>query len=266
MAAVLLWCASWHQVPAASLPADDPSLCRLAGFGRDLRGWKVAKDAGALHGMVLCSDGRLYHPVVAEKVIQALSTRTKKRAQTAKATEKAAEAKRKQRIDGNRQNRQQNSDTVSVTSSVTDTVTATATDPKKSKVKEREEKKEEEYQAPSHVPNPARELPAVGDPPEKWLPFTQKTRGRPRRNHSGRCRRLLSRRRGGGRVQGRENQHCELAGDWRPLQVWLEHGCNLYKHILPAVEAVAARRNYRPPRTLAYFSEAVMEQFAEHRA
>lgn len=36
--AVLLWCASWHQVPAASLPNDDRLLAKFAGFGRDLKG------------------------------------------------------------------------------------------------------------------------------------------------------------------------------------------------------------------------------------
>lgn len=36
-AAVLLWCASWHQVPAASLPDDDKALAALAGYGRPRR-------------------------------------------------------------------------------------------------------------------------------------------------------------------------------------------------------------------------------------
>lgn len=64
---VLLWCASWHQVPAASLPDDDIELAQLAGFGRAVAQWKKARKGGALYGWVKCSDGRLYHPVVAEK-------------------------------------------------------------------------------------------------------------------------------------------------------------------------------------------------------
>lgn len=68
--AVLLWCAAWHQVPAASLPDDDTLLAGLAGFGRVVREWKRIKD-GALRGFVKCSDGRLYHTVVAEKAIEA---------------------------------------------------------------------------------------------------------------------------------------------------------------------------------------------------
>jgi hypothetical protein len=69
-AAVLLWCVAWHQVPAASLPADDTLLAQHAGCGRDLKLWRRLK-TGALHGFVHCSDGRLYHPVVAEKALEA---------------------------------------------------------------------------------------------------------------------------------------------------------------------------------------------------
>lgn len=65
-----LWFRSWQQVPAASLPADDVSLARLAEFGRNTRSWKKVR-AEALHGWKLCSDGRLYHRVVAEKALEA---------------------------------------------------------------------------------------------------------------------------------------------------------------------------------------------------
>ena len=65
-AAVLLWAAAWHQVPAASLPDDDRFLAKAAGYGRVVKEWMNVRD-GALHGWVKCADGRLYHPVVAEK-------------------------------------------------------------------------------------------------------------------------------------------------------------------------------------------------------
>nr|WP_249190864.1 DUF1376 domain-containing protein [Burkholderia cenocepacia] len=68
--AVLLWCASWHQVPAASLPDDDVNLAQYAGFGRMVGEWQKARE-GALWGWVKCADGRLYHPVVAEKANEA---------------------------------------------------------------------------------------------------------------------------------------------------------------------------------------------------
>lgn len=69
-AAVLLWAASWHQVPAASLPDDDRVLANLAGYGRVVREWQKVR-AGALRGWLRCTDGRLYHPVVAEKANEA---------------------------------------------------------------------------------------------------------------------------------------------------------------------------------------------------
>jgi hypothetical protein len=69
-AAVLLWCASWHQLPAASLPDDDRVLANLAGFGRVVKEWQKVRQ-GALRGWVVCDDGRLYHSVIAEKANEA---------------------------------------------------------------------------------------------------------------------------------------------------------------------------------------------------
>lgn len=70
-AAVALWCKSWLQVPAASLPTDDRVLAHLSSAGAK---WKKVK-AIALRGWVECSDGRLYHPVIAEKAIEAMARR-----------------------------------------------------------------------------------------------------------------------------------------------------------------------------------------------
>lgn len=69
-AGITLWLKAWHQVPAASLPDDDEALCALAGFGRDLDGWKAVRDK-ALRGWILCDDGRLYHPLMAEAALEA---------------------------------------------------------------------------------------------------------------------------------------------------------------------------------------------------
>ncbi len=65
--AVLLWAASWHQLPAGSLPDNDVVLMKLVGLGRDHRTWKKHR-TGALRGFVQCSDGRFYHQVVSEQV------------------------------------------------------------------------------------------------------------------------------------------------------------------------------------------------------
>lgn len=73
-AGILLMSASWHQVPAGSLPDDDRILSNLAGFGRVVKEWKKYKDE-ALHGWVLCEDGRYYHPVVCEKAIESWNSK-----------------------------------------------------------------------------------------------------------------------------------------------------------------------------------------------
>lgn len=79
-AAVSLWCKSWLQVPAASLPDDARILAHLSGAGS--RWPKVA--AMAMRGWVKCSDGRLYHPVVAEKAREAWKHREAQRARANK--------------------------------------------------------------------------------------------------------------------------------------------------------------------------------------
>lgn len=72
-AAVLLWAASWHQVPASSIPDDDRWIAKTAGYaqrGRIDKDWARVRE-GALRGFIKCTDGRLYHPVVAEKAREA---------------------------------------------------------------------------------------------------------------------------------------------------------------------------------------------------
>jgi hypothetical protein len=97
-AGVTLWLKSWDQVPAGSLPDDDIELCRLAELARDMKSWKKVR-AGALRGWVKCSDGRLYHPVVAEGVNNALEAKTAQREKTMKARIAALEKKLKDASD-----------------------------------------------------------------------------------------------------------------------------------------------------------------------
>jgi hypothetical protein len=101
-AAVLLWCASWHQVPAASLPTDDRLLANLAGYGRDMAGWAEVR-GDAIRGFVECSDGRLYHRVVAEKALEADEQRKAQKERTRKATD----ARRGGKRDGDRNDQKQ---------------------------------------------------------------------------------------------------------------------------------------------------------------
>ena len=82
-AAVLLWCAAWHQVPAASIPNDDRWLARHSGAGPR---WGKVK-VKALRGFVECADGRLYHEVVAEKALESWAKKQSQRERTRLATE-----------------------------------------------------------------------------------------------------------------------------------------------------------------------------------
>lgn len=110
-AGVTLWLKSWDQVPAGSLPSDEVQLCRLAELGKDVKVWrKVAKDA--LHGWQECSDGRLYHKVVAEVVMEAWNLKQEQRDRTEKA----------------RATRLSQSGKAHVTRSVTDPATFSVTD------------------------------------------------------------------------------------------------------------------------------------------
>lgn len=64
-----LWTAAWHEVPAASLEDNDDVLADLA-MCADLDRWAEIKE-DVMHGFQMCADGRLYHPVVAEKALEA---------------------------------------------------------------------------------------------------------------------------------------------------------------------------------------------------
>jgi hypothetical protein len=74
---VMSWCVAWHQVPAGSLPDDNASLARLLGYGRDVKGFEKLRKNGGLRNWKRASDGRLYHPVVTENVLEALEKRIK---------------------------------------------------------------------------------------------------------------------------------------------------------------------------------------------
>lgn len=66
-AAFVLWAKAWWQAPAASLPDDERILARLAAVS--LSEWRALMPM-ALRGWIRCRDGRLYHPVVAEKALE----------------------------------------------------------------------------------------------------------------------------------------------------------------------------------------------------
>lgn len=86
-AAVLLWAKCWGQVPAASIPDDDRILARWVGVS--IGEWSNLKTM-ALHGWIRCSDGRLYHPLIADLAVEAFS---KRRGQSERANSRWAKAR-----------------------------------------------------------------------------------------------------------------------------------------------------------------------------
>jgi uncharacterized protein YdaU (DUF1376 family) len=67
-AALMLWSRAWKQRPAASLPDDDKINAAFARL--PMARFRKLKDA-VMHGFVKCSDGRLYHPVLAGEAAKA---------------------------------------------------------------------------------------------------------------------------------------------------------------------------------------------------
>lgn len=74
-AALRTW---WHafskEVPAGSLPDNDRLLASYAGYGESVKAWAKIR-LQAMRGWYKCSDGRLYHKVLADVVVEAWERR-----------------------------------------------------------------------------------------------------------------------------------------------------------------------------------------------
>jgi hypothetical protein len=114
VAAFTLWAKSWHQVPAGSLPNNDRMLAAMSEAGGR---WNRVRDH-ALRGWVLCSDGRLYHPVVCEKARESWDRKLAQKARTA-----AARLAKLQKLVDALTEASQPSVTTSVTETATEDVT-----------------------------------------------------------------------------------------------------------------------------------------------
>lgn len=95
-AGLSLWAKSWHQVPASSMPDNNVVLAKAAGLSLD--DWAVVRD-DALHGFVKCSDGRLYHPVVADLALIAWTAKLRTRRDNGQAAHRMRIWRAKQRED-----------------------------------------------------------------------------------------------------------------------------------------------------------------------
>lgn len=74
----LWWHAYAHEAPAASLPDNDSLLADYAGYGVMVKAWLKVKEQ-AMRGFVMCSDDRLYHPIVAELALAGWKERLRNR-------------------------------------------------------------------------------------------------------------------------------------------------------------------------------------------
>lgn len=157
--ALNLWAASWHEVPAASLEDDDDVLADLAMC--DPARWPEMR-ADALRGWVKCSDGRLYHPTVAEKAREAFAAKLAQRQRT--------EAARNARAVARGAPKMSVTDTVSaVSSSVTEPINATTETVDTEKVPRQTSKGQGQGQREKKVSSsasaPARDPVGVASPP-----------------------------------------------------------------------------------------------------
>lgn len=82
-AALMLWCRAWKQSPPASLPDDDRILAAFSGAGKS---WPKVKEM-ATRGFIKCSDGRLYHKVLAKEANDVWTRRKKFRDRSIKAND-----------------------------------------------------------------------------------------------------------------------------------------------------------------------------------
>jgi len=75
--ALTLWMYAWRQRPPASLPDDRTVWCRITGLSaKRLQRLLDKGPASPLYGFEKCSDGRLYHPVLAADALRAWDRRT----------------------------------------------------------------------------------------------------------------------------------------------------------------------------------------------
>jgi hypothetical protein len=158
VAALTLWLKSWHQVPAGSLPSNDKMLHALSEAGGR---WSRVRDH-ALRGWVLCSDGRLYHPVVAEKANESWQMKLARKARTEAA--RAAKADRRSSLSAF----PQSDVTVSVTEPVTEVVTGSTGQDRTVQDQTRQDTSFEREDAP-RAASPPRTVRGSRLPPD-WMP------------------------------------------------------------------------------------------------
>lgn len=115
-----LWTAAWHDTPSASLEDDDDVLADLAMC--EPSKWPKVREQ-VLRGWIKCSDGRLYHPVVADLARGAWTQKQAQRLRT-EAARQAREQKRQQAMQQSGASATTDNAAKTVAISVTEHVTA----------------------------------------------------------------------------------------------------------------------------------------------
>ena len=248
VASITLWCKSWHQVPAGSLPDNDRVLAHLSDAGPS---WRKVREH-ALRNWVKCSDGRLYHPVVCEKARESWQHKLAQMSRTeaarqAKAARKAAP---------------QTHPTETVTTSVKDAATGTVTTSVTERVTgSRGEGEEKEKESKQQLPfsNPREAVPRIGESPERWMHLGEKAGldddGTRHPMVNGYFLDIVAE----ALCQAAKINTATWRGDWRPLIAWLKADIPS-DLIIETVRQIAARPGYKPPASLAYFDKPIRER------
>lgn len=245
-AALMLWCRAWKQTPPGSLPNNDRVLGGFSGAGRR---WPKVRHM-ALRGFILCSDGRLYHPVIVEQVMIAWRKRENYRAD-----QERLRIWREKKRAGNAV------ETQSETHFKTQLETRTESD--------RQGQGQGQGQKNSKItplpPKNGGTNGANGHGPKRWEDAAIKPAGEGDRRPDAPCV-------NGYYLDDSFAWAMEAAGidpaksaaDWKPVVAWLKDGIEPAT-IRDAITHCAEWENYRPPRSLAYFDKPVREHHARLR-
>lgn len=255
-AAVMLWCRAWQQSPAGSLPDDDRVLAAFSGAGAR---WKKVRQM-ALRGFVKCSDGRLYHPVLCEEVMEAWKKRQGYRADQERLKKWRAERK------GN--GKQTHAETAPETpdetrfNGVSECVQKRAGNGDRTG-RQGQGQGQGQVQEPPVVPQPAERPWAHRDWLAPWHPHAERWEVDPARPTMG-LRPVV-----GGWFADVIWEKAKEAGDLpenrydtveglRPMADWLKSGRDP-DEIYAGIQKVARRSGYSPPDSLRYFDRAVQD-------
>lgn len=258
-----LWTAAWHGLPAASLEDDEMTLMDAAQC--DEKTWKQLR-VEIMRGWVKCSDGRLYHPIVAEVSSEAWSSKEKQRQRTEAARQAKSQSRNRDTTEAVTKHVTKpvtDPATEPVTTSVTETVTDPVTASNREEQRVTEKKREERKQAAARAKANGRH-PANGAGPPRWdHPAIQTGReaGETKPENLDRpivngwfldrtWERVLE-------AAGMRQDRCPMTD--RYLVGWLKDGYLPDDQILPTIARCAGRANYSPPASLAYFDQAIRE-------